>query len=71
MESEPKDITCLSLLPVTESPECNRLMLPGKSRHGLVKKRRAAEAEGGATLRERCGVAGVLVWGVGFSCGML
>lgn len=30
MESEPKDITCLSLLPVTETSECNRLMLPGK-----------------------------------------
>lgn len=31
VESEPKDITCLSLLPVTESPECNRLMLPDDS----------------------------------------
>lgn len=30
VESEPKDITCLSLLPVTETSECNRLMLPGK-----------------------------------------
>ncbi|NXY86206.1 ZN410 protein, partial [Alcedo cyanopectus] len=28
VESEPKDITCLSLLPVTEPSECNRLMLP-------------------------------------------
>ncbi|NWI61471.1 ZN410 protein, partial [Calyptomena viridis] len=28
VESEPKDITCLSLLPVTETSECNRLMLP-------------------------------------------
>ncbi|XP_053142536.1 zinc finger protein 410-like isoform X2 [Hemicordylus capensis] len=31
VESEAKDITCLSLLPVTESPECNRLMLPDDS----------------------------------------
>lgn len=31
VESEPKDITCLSLLPVTETSECNRLMLPGKA----------------------------------------
>ncbi|XP_008565233.1 PREDICTED: zinc finger protein 410 isoform X4 [Galeopterus variegatus] len=28
VESEAKDITCLSLLPVTESSECSRLMLP-------------------------------------------
>ncbi|XP_040831249.1 zinc finger protein 410 isoform X4 [Ochotona curzoniae] len=28
VESEAKDITCLSLLPVTEAPECGRLMLP-------------------------------------------
>ncbi|KAM6201745.1 zinc finger protein 410 isoform 2-T2 [Rhynchocyon petersi] len=28
VESETKDITCLSLLPVTEASECNRLMLP-------------------------------------------
>ncbi|XP_077179311.1 zinc finger protein 410 isoform X3 [Paroedura picta] len=31
VEPEHKDITCLSLLPVTESPECNRLMLPDDS----------------------------------------
>ncbi|KAJ7344979.1 hypothetical protein JRQ81_000929 [Phrynocephalus forsythii] len=31
VESEHKDITCLSLLPVTESPECNRLILPDDS----------------------------------------
>uniref|UniRef100_A0A1Y7VIW1 Zinc finger protein 410 n=1 Tax=Mus musculus TaxID=10090 RepID=A0A1Y7VIW1_MOUSE len=29
VESEAKDITCLSLLPVTEASECSRLMLPG------------------------------------------
>ncbi|XP_006884753.1 PREDICTED: zinc finger protein 410 isoform X3 [Elephantulus edwardii] len=29
VESETKDITCLSLLPVTEASECNRLLLPG------------------------------------------
>ncbi|EHB15447.1 Zinc finger protein 410 [Heterocephalus glaber] len=29
VESETKDITCLSLLPVTEASECSRLMLPG------------------------------------------
>uniref|UniRef100_A0A671DXK8 Zinc finger protein 410 n=1 Tax=Rhinolophus ferrumequinum TaxID=59479 RepID=A0A671DXK8_RHIFE len=28
VESEAKDITCLSLLPVTEASECSRLMLP-------------------------------------------
>ncbi|XP_012293511.1 zinc finger protein 410 isoform X2 [Cebus imitator] len=28
VESEAKDITCLSLLPVTETSECSRLMLP-------------------------------------------
>ncbi|XP_062037320.1 zinc finger protein 410 isoform X2 [Lepus europaeus] len=28
VESEAKDITCLSLLPVTEASECGRLMLP-------------------------------------------
>ncbi|XP_068948286.1 zinc finger protein 410 isoform X1 [Petaurus breviceps papuanus] len=28
VESEPKDITCLSLLPVTETSECSRLVLP-------------------------------------------
>ncbi|KAM9645901.1 zinc finger protein 410 isoform 3-T5 [Trichechus inunguis] len=28
VESETKDITCLSLLPVTEASECSRLMLP-------------------------------------------
>uniref|UniRef100_A0A8C3LVH2 Zinc finger protein 410 n=1 Tax=Chrysolophus pictus TaxID=9089 RepID=A0A8C3LVH2_CHRPC len=32
VESEPKDITCLSLLPVTETSECNRLMLPDDER---------------------------------------
>lgn len=31
VESEAKDITCLSLLPVTEASECGRLMLPGKN----------------------------------------
>uniref|UniRef100_A0A452GSD3 C2H2-type domain-containing protein n=1 Tax=Gopherus agassizii TaxID=38772 RepID=A0A452GSD3_9SAUR len=31
VESEPKGITCLSLLPVTETSECNRLMLPDDS----------------------------------------
>ncbi|XP_003214434.1 zinc finger protein 410 isoform X1 [Anolis carolinensis] len=30
-ESGPKDLTCLSLLPVAESPECNRLILPDDS----------------------------------------
>uniref|UniRef100_A0A4X2LQM0 Zinc finger protein 410 n=1 Tax=Vombatus ursinus TaxID=29139 RepID=A0A4X2LQM0_VOMUR len=28
VEPEPKDITCLSLLPVTETSECSRLVLP-------------------------------------------
>ncbi|XP_074091850.1 zinc finger protein 410 isoform X3 [Macrotis lagotis] len=28
VESEPKDIACLSLLPVTETSECSRLVLP-------------------------------------------
>ncbi|XP_052041393.1 zinc finger protein 410 [Apodemus sylvaticus] len=31
VESEAKDITCLSLLPVTEASECGRLMLPDEA----------------------------------------
>ncbi|GAB1297621.1 Zinc finger protein 410 [Apodemus speciosus] len=31
VESEAKDITCLSLLPVTETSECSRLMLPDEA----------------------------------------
>ncbi|EDL02779.1 zinc finger protein 410, isoform CRA_a [Mus musculus] len=31
VESEAKDITCLSLLPVTEASECSRLMLPDET----------------------------------------
>ncbi|CAO2586890.1 Zinc finger protein 410, partial [Lemmus lemmus] len=33
VESEAKDITCLSLLPVTEASECSRLMLPDDTPH--------------------------------------
>ncbi|KAG8126302.1 putative Zinc finger protein [Naja naja] len=44
VESEPKNITCLSLLPVTESPQCNRLILPDDSPNHIHSSKHASSS---------------------------
>eukprot|EP00069_Balaena_mysticetus_P012372 bmy_07494T0 len=54
VESEAKDITCLSLLPVAEASECSRLMLPDNTLNILTPPRSCVEkpsGEGGSRQR--------------------
>ncbi|XP_070611185.1 zinc finger protein 410 isoform X2 [Erythrolamprus reginae] len=44
VESEAKNITCLSLLPVTESPQCNRLILPDDSPNHIHSSKHASSS---------------------------